>query len=189
MEIREYIAKQDAMFGIVKGDTISFNVKQKLATLIRTGNVLPFDPTKETKFFTLKRNNMYKSGDVVYFQLKTNLTNNNRKIEVITAFANLQVIGSNFVTRKVSKNNETVEIITVIGPSGSTFEIDTIKTPVVFQQTYFFISSRGILQIDNVGRDKKGEEFRKEIGNYHTTSEAALTYLTFLIYNPFIICK
>lgn len=186
----KYKATAKTILGIRVGDEVEYDTEKKTSILLRTKKILPFDVRKETTFFEMVPPtpiSLFKSGDVVHFSTVNKLEivggkgfKRAGKFFNIGAFVSLKIVSVNnipYLTRtRIRKGEKNYFYIAEIGDFQ--YKIEGIKENVMALTAYYwFISSKGKVSQDIIGKDLDAEKFRTKQKNYFATSAEAKTAL------------
>lgn len=164
--MKTYVTIKNLPGGIKTGTT----VKKVGKTFVYSNDVVcPFDPTKEPEFFKEVFETKYKKGDNVY--LTEEFTSGKRGLSpknMVTIFS-----------AEATSATKAKYVVLV-----NHIKYNVTEKDFYIPETYFFLSSKGIIQYEVVTDDHKSSfayKFRKASANYFETKELAQAKLTSLI--------
>ena len=169
MKEKVYVAKQDLPGGCPAGTKVIKGTKNLYH--YENGNLCPFDCEKEPKFFAEVILPKYQIGTLVILkdQLNVNVCtavgNKTHQMFTLPAFTDMKITGE-ILSRST---------LHVIVHYNSRYYLVPEKN-VFNAETYYYVSSKGSVHKAYVGRESQVEAYRKSIGNYHGTGEAATLY-------------
>jgi len=182
--IELFKAKTDTVFGIKENDVIEYDTVNKKAVLQRTNKIVPLNPKVEKKFFEAvpaKPVSLFQVADLVHLKIVMNLEivggkgfKKPHRFFKQHAYLSMKIIDikpdlqAPRLRRKVSPYFYIVEVGDYQYKVPQTLEQHLEKT-----EHYWFISSKGKVQQDIVGKDLKVDKFRQRVNNYFTVEKVA----------------
>lgn len=178
-----YIAKADTLLGIKKGDEIVYDSIAKTSTVVKNGQLLPFDVKAEKKFFATapsKPVSKYQIGDGVHLTVPYNLDvlsgpvrTAGRKFKM-QAYLQLRVVNISLTLPNDKRKKPDFYYSLQFG--NFVYKLPSFDEKFLHTTAhYWFISSKGVISTDVVGRDPDAEKFRAKMANYFTTKTEAQT--------------
>lgn len=174
----KYFAKKDSMFGIKKGDSLTYDLVKKTLTLDRTRKVIPIDPATEPLYFEPEIT-LYKKDDRLILKSPTAFKpiSGGGKF-TIPAFEPLRVMD---IKRTMVGRKDSVVYTVKMENASSTknFHYDIVEAVLFPFEVYHFINSKGQICYSIEGKDPKADSFRTLMGNKFKTSQEAQVRLKF----------